>query len=251
MAEELLVKNKERLESIIAVLQKEAKTEDELFYHVLNEAIKLTDSKFGFAMEYNEEEKRCFIKACSEEVMNQCAIQEMPVIYKLEDAGIWVETIKQARPVVINNYKDYHPAKRGYPEGHVNIQRFLGIPVFKDNRIVATVGVANKETDYTEIDILQITMLMDSTWQKIEKIKSEQALAESEEKFRSLANSTPTAILLYQDNKWIYANPAAVNIAGYRAEEFLNMNFWDIVHPDDKQIVRERGSKRQTNVDCG
>ncbi|HOM86764.1 MAG TPA: PAS domain S-box protein [Spirochaetota bacterium] len=249
MAEELLVKNKERLESIIAVLQKEAKTEEELFYHVLNEAIKLTDSTIGYAMEYNEEEKRCFIKAWSDVVMNQCAIQDKPVIYNVEGAGIWVETIKQARPVVINNYNDYHPAKRGYPEGHVDIQRFLGIPVFKDNRIVATVGVANKETDYTEIDILQITMLMDSAWQKIEKIKSEQALAESEEKFRSLANSTPTAILLYQDNKWIYANPAAVNIAGYSAEEFLNMNFWDIVHPDDKQIVRERGTKRQTNVD--
>lgn len=249
MAEELLVKNKERLESIIAVLQKEAKTEEELFYHVLNEAIKLTDSTIGFAMEYNEEEKRCFIKAWSDVVMNQCAIQDKPVIYNVEGAGIWVETIKQARPVVINNYNDYHPAKRGYPEGHVDIQRFLGIPVFKDNRIVATVGVANKETDYTEIDILQITMLMDSAWQKIEKIKSEQALAESEEKFRSLANSTPTAILLYQDNKWIYTNPAAVNIAGYSAEEFLNMNFWDIVHPDDKQIVRERGTKRQTNVD--
>ncbi|HOE20923.1 MAG TPA: PAS domain S-box protein, partial [Spirochaetota bacterium] len=249
MAEELLVKHRERLESIIAVLQKEAKTEDELFYHVLNEAIKLTDSKFGFAMEYNEEEKRCFIKAWSEEVMNQCAIQEKPVIYKLEDAGIWGETIKQARPVVINNYKDYHPAKRGYPEGHVNIQRFLGIPVFKDNRIVATVGVANKETDYTEIDILQITMLMDSAWQKIEKIKTEQALAESEEKFRSLANSTPIAILLYQDDKLVYANPAAVNFTGCSVDEFLNMNFWDIVHPDDKQIVKERGSKRQTNVD--
>jgi PAS domain S-box-containing protein len=158
------------------------------------------------------------------------------------------KTIKQARPVVINIYNDYHPARGAFLRG-CGDQRFLGIPVFKDNRIAATVGVANKETDYTEIDILQITMLMDSAWQKIEKIKSEQALAESEEKFRSLANSTPTAILLYQDNKWIYTNPAAVNIAGYSAEEFLNMNFWDIVHPDDKQIVRERGTKRQTNVD--
>jgi PAS domain S-box-containing protein len=75
------------------------------------------------------------------------------------------------------------------------------------------------------------------------------ALRESEEKFRSLAKSTPTAILLYQNNKWVYANPAAERISGYSTRELLTMNFWEIVHREYQSLVRERGQERQEGVD--
>jgi two-component system, cell cycle sensor histidine kinase and response regulator CckA len=70
-------------------------------------------------------------------------------------------------------------------------------------------------------------------------------LRESEERFRNLAESTPMAILIYQDNKWIYANPAAERITGYTRQELTSMNFWEVVHPDFKQLVEARGKKRQ------
>ncbi len=73
----------------------------------------------------------------------------------------------------------------------------------------------------------------------------ETALRESEEKFRVLADSTPTAIMLYQDDKWVYANPAAQEISGYPQDELLRMNFWDIVHPDYKDLIKQRGEDRQ------
>lgn len=70
-------------------------------------------------------------------------------------------------------------------------------------------------------------------------------LHESESKFRTLAESTAMAILLYQDDKWVYANPAATEITGYSSAELLSMNFWDFVHPDHRDIVKERGQKRE------
>ena len=78
-----------------------------------------------------------------------------------------------------------------------------------------------------------------------ERRKAEEALRESEEKFRTLADSTPTAVMLYQDNRWVYANRAAEQICGYSAEELLTMNFWDFVHPDFKPLIEERGRRRQ------
>ncbi|MDH7553042.1 MAG: PAS domain S-box protein [Spirochaetota bacterium] len=78
----------------------------------------------------------------------------------------------------------------------------------------------------------------------------EEALKESEEKFRILAESTPMTIMMYQDNKWIYANPAAEALLEYSEQELFSMNFWDVVHPDDKAIVIERGSKRQKGEDA-
>jgi PAS domain S-box-containing protein/putative nucleotidyltransferase with HDIG domain len=73
----------------------------------------------------------------------------------------------------------------------------------------------------------------------------EETLQESEEKFRVLADSTPTAVMLYQDDRWMYANRAAEIICGYSEKELLAMNFWDIVHPDFKLLIQERGGMRQ------
>jgi len=74
---------------------------------------------------------------------------------------------------------------------------------------------------------------------------TEEALRESEEKFRSLAVSTPVGIMLYQDNRFIYSNPAAEEGCGYSKEELRLMNFWDFVHPDYTELVKERGRARQ------
>lgn len=80
--------------------------------------------------------------------------------------------------------------------------------------------------------------------------KFEEQLKESEEKFRILAKSTPIVIMMYQDDKWIYANPAAEILLGYSEQELSTMNFWDVVHPDDKAIIMERGKKRQKGEDA-
>jgi PAS domain S-box-containing protein len=75
--------------------------------------------------------------------------------------------------------------------------------------------------------------------------QAENALQESQEKFRVLADSTPTAVMLYQDDRWIYVNKAAVTICGYSEEELLTMNFWDLVHPRFKGSIQREGRKRQ------
>ena len=75
---------------------------------------------------------------------------------------------------------------------------------------------------------------------------AEEALKESEEKFRVLADSTPTAIMLYQDDQWVYANKATEDICGYSEKELMSMNFWDIVHPKYRKAIQDEGRKRQT-----
>ncbi|HEY7220649.1 MAG TPA: PAS domain S-box protein, partial [Candidatus Binatia bacterium] len=57
--------------------------------------------------------------------------------------------------------------------------------------------------------------------------------------------NAPAAILIYQGNQIRYANPAAEVITGYSRRELLEMNFWDIAHPDFRDQFRERGLARQ------
>jgi PAS domain S-box-containing protein len=79
-----------------------------------------------------------------------------------------------------------------------------------------------------------------------ERKRIEQELRESEEWFRRLADTTSTAIVIYQGKYFVYVNKAACELFGYTSEELLSMQFWDAIHPDHKDLVRQRGLARQT-----
>jgi diguanylate cyclase (GGDEF)-like protein/PAS domain S-box-containing protein len=73
---------------------------------------------------------------------------------------------------------------------------------------------------------------------------SEQALRESEEKFRTLAETTDSAIFVWRE-ALLYVNPAACAISGYSGLELLTLPSWDvIVHPDDREVLRARAYAR-------
>ncbi len=73
----------------------------------------------------------------------------------------------------------------------------------------------------------------------------DEALQESEEKFRVLSETSPAAIFLYQGDKLIYANPAAEALSGYTKDEIVRKNFWGMVHPQYVEMVKKYGRERQ------
>jgi diguanylate cyclase (GGDEF)-like protein/PAS domain S-box-containing protein len=75
--------------------------------------------------------------------------------------------------------------------------------------------------------------------------QAEKKLRNSEEKFRMLAESSSFAIMMHQGDRWIYANRAAEEISGYTEKELCGMHFWDIVHPDYRDMVKQSGFNRQ------
>jgi PAS domain S-box-containing protein len=75
--------------------------------------------------------------------------------------------------------------------------------------------------------------------------KAEEALRESEAKFRALAESAPAAIIIIAGEGLLYVNPAFESISGFTREEAKGMRFWDFVHPDMQKLAKERGMARQ------
>jgi PAS domain S-box-containing protein len=63
--------------------------------------------------------------------------------------------------------------------------------------------------------------------------------------FEILANTVAAAIFIVKDERFTYLNNATEAITGYTREELLNMRFWDIVHPDQREAVKQRGLGRQ------
>ncbi|HEY3273310.1 MAG TPA: PAS domain-containing sensor histidine kinase, partial [Methanocella sp.] len=74
---------------------------------------------------------------------------------------------------------------------------------------------------------------------------ADEALRASEERFRALAETSGAAILVYQGDRYIYANPAVQKLTGYSETELLSMNFWDLIVPEFREKVKEIGHKRQ------
>src|SRR5467141_3748212 len=66
-----------------------------------------------------------------------------------------------------------------------------------------------------------------------------------EPNFRSLAEAIACAIFISPGKRLQYVNHAAEIITGYAREELLSMNFWDLVHPDCRELVLKRGGARQ------
>ncbi|KUG19913.1 sensory transduction histidine kinase [hydrocarbon metagenome] len=74
-----------------------------------------------------------------------------------------------------------------------------------------------------------------------ERRKAEEALRESEEKYRTLVELSPDGILIHQDGRITYINPAGMKLLrASRPEDIVGMDVFAIVHPDHHDAVREK-----------
>lgn len=168
--------NEARLQSLYNISQYHAADVQDLLDFALAEALSLTGSQFGYIYFYDEDTKLFTLNSWSNGVMKECAVVEPQTVYELERTGIWGEAVRQRRPIMLNDFPVANPLKKGYPPGHVELFTYLTIPVFSKEKIVAVVGIANKEGAYDETDIRQLTLLSDSVWKYVERKRIEDEL---------------------------------------------------------------------------
>ncbi len=77
-----------------------------------------------------------------------------------------------------------------------------------------------------------------------DKKRAENELRESEERHRLLTENSLTGIYIHQDGCFVYGNERLCEILGYSFEELKAKHFWEVVHPDDRELVRQRGMAR-------
>ncbi len=117
--------------------------------------------------------------------------------------------------------------------------KFETLHVARDGRTF-TVDVTASYIKYGEKEFL-ITFDKDIT----ERKQAEEALRESEEKFRVLAETSSAAIIVFQDKWMVSLNKATENITGFSRDELIKMYYWEIIHPEFREFVRERSLARQ------
>ena len=90
---------------------------------------------------------------------------------------------------------------------------------------------------------------IDGVLEDITERKSiQEALRESEERYRRLLDHNPAAIVVHVDGKIVYANKASLDlVAASSPEDALGKQIFEFVHPDYRKIVLERVKQCQTD----
>lgn len=175
-AESVIRAESTRAKALLDLSQMSTAPEGEIFRFALDKALELTESKMGYIAFTNEDETVLTMHHWTTNAMNACRIIHKPLQYKVNEIGLWGEAIRQRKPVITNDYPAPSPYKRGIPEGHVNLSRHMSVPLFDQERIVAVAGVGNKDTEYTDADTQQLTLIMNAMWRVVEKKRADASI---------------------------------------------------------------------------
>lgn len=169
---------------------------NELLDSALEEAVALTESCVGYIFTYEEESRLLTLYAWSHVVASSFTTQMNQRGWELDGIGLWGEAIRQRKPIITNDYVADNPLKTSCPECSVLLERYVSLPIIRSNKIVALVGVGNKEQPYTEDDVRHLQLFMGGCWNVLERLKvrdelmAAKVLAESSARVKSelLAN---------------------------------------------------------------
>jgi two-component system cell cycle sensor histidine kinase/response regulator CckA len=106
----------------------------------------------------------------------------------------------------------------------------------KDGQIIWVQVSARVAAEIPDRQVLE-GFLLDIT----EQVHSEDALKESETRYRSLVEMSPEAVLLHIKGQIVYINPQGARLLGAESpSEIIGKGVLEIVHPDYQEILRQR-----------
>ncbi len=151
-------------------------TLDDLLTRSLDRVGELVQSPIGFYHFVSPDQKTLVLQQWSTRTLKEfCLVEGKGIHYSVDQAGVWVDCLHQKKAVIHNDYKSL-PHRKGMPEGHAEVVRELVVPVFRNGKAVAILGVGNKPTDYTQRDVDIVSYFSDVTWEIVKQKRTEESL---------------------------------------------------------------------------
>ncbi len=227
---------------LVKVLRKKFKDTQEHLDYALHLLLDLSESEFGYIYLYDEKTQQFVNNSWTEGVMEECSVPGTPRVYQLENTGIWGEVVRQRKPIIVNNFQDHHPLKKGYPLGHVNLKNFMSVPVIVEDEIVAVIGLANKPGNYEPADTYEMTTLMTGVWNAVQRKKTREALTRERNKhYQTLLSIADGVIVIDKDEKVEFLNLAASKLTGWTQLNAINKHYKEVIFlsREDKSTLLE------------
>jgi two-component system cell cycle sensor histidine kinase/response regulator CckA len=230
-----------------------------MYGEVLTIVLEVMESEFG-VFGFITDNGDLIVPSMTREVWDECQVPDKSIVFPPDTwgASLWGRAIREKRAY----YSDgpFHT-----PEGHVHIDHFLTVPIVFGNETIGLISVANNERGYTEEDkdllegianyispILNARLQRDR--QEQERKRTEEALRESEEKFRAIIEqATEGVVLIDEEGNIVEWNQANERMTGLRRDEVIGTPFWNMVMKiaaPERQTPQQRESIRATILEA-
>jgi PAS domain S-box-containing protein len=234
-AENALKSNIAKLEVLLGITSLPEANVQTISDHILSSITKLLESAYGFYGFVSEDQSIMTIHSWSGEAMENCSMVDKPSDFAICKSGIWAEAVRRREPLILNNYAANHPAKRGLPAGHVQLTKLLVVPFFSHGRITAVAAVANRNSDYSQDDVAQLTAFLTSVQAITDSKQTEAELRKSEGHFRTLVQTIPDLIWLKdKDGVYLSCNPKFERFFGAKVADIVGKTDYDFV---DREVA--------------
>ncbi|NDY41506.1 PAS domain S-box protein [Dissulfurirhabdus thermomarina] len=97
-----------------------------------------------------------------------------------------------------------------------------------------------------------VSLGIENLRREAERNRAEQALRESEARYRTMVEQSLQGLIVVQDLRIVFVNPAYARIAGYSVEELLSLTAEEavaLIHPEDRDEVLRRVRARLSGED--
>lgn len=217
-AEQLRELEKDRLCASLQLSRMSDADDGTILDFALDASIRLTGSRYGFVGRINDDASSITIHGRWDTAQVAGGKPHAPVELGIAEAGIWAEPLLTRQPLILNDYAQPYPQEHGAPEGHTDIRRFLGVPVFDGEHIAMIVAVANKEQEYTEMEAISLSAMMSEAWRVIQHNRAGQALQHAIRAFKTLSAGNHELVYASDEKQLLQAMcRVVVETGGYRA----------------------------------
>jgi PAS domain S-box-containing protein len=185
--------NLNRMRSFVALLQSAFTTEDEFLHIILQEAVKLIGCKQGCLYQYDPTKENLAVKN---------------IIYTFD-----AQVPTPSRSLLQNLIQEKTPV--------ITEMNELFLPIFCEEKLHGLLILERRTAPYDEMSILQLTLLMNSTFRILEKRRVDQL---KDAYYRALRDMHQPVLITDRAGIIQEANPALLAMYGYSKEEVIGQN---------------------------
>ncbi|UWG98574.1 diguanylate cyclase [Dehalobacter sp. DCM] len=237
--EQYLRKQLERQNILIDIYMRTFNTMQEQFNFALHEALKLTESEFGYIFSYDENSGEFALYSWENSMITDQNVIKGQAQSHVKESGVWDKVVQKRKPIIVNDFQKIDNRNNWLPKGHTMVANFMSIPIIIDSHIVAVIGMGNKENGYDEFDIKEITILMHSVWLAVEKRTAQERVLIEREKYNSILNELPAMVCEFlPDSTLTFANKAYYDYFGGEYDTLINKKILDIIPKEKSNKVK-------------
>ncbi len=174
-------------------------------------------------------------------------LQELPWL----EAGFerWVKTLGHHK-LIYGDICDFPDTEREILAAQ-EIISILVAPIFVGNQWWGFIGFddCRSAREWSPVEIEALKTAANVIGAAIQRKQAEDALLDSEKKYRLVVENANEGIVITQDGRLKFVNHQTTEVSGYSNEELKTASFLDFVHPDDRDMVIQHHLNRLSGLE--